>query len=135
MSEIQILNAKIRNGLIISQTVKAQYYKNNIRNFMPRHGTFAANAVLYKDIEMNSEHIRRLTPSETFRLMDMDEANIRKIVDARDTDGKQLVSDTRMYTAAGNGIVVACLEFIFHNMFIGTPDKDKVDDNGQLSLF
>lgn len=85
--------------------------------------------------KMNSEHIRRLTPSETFRLMDMDEANIRKIVDARDTNGKQLVSDTRMYTAAGNGIVVACLEFIFHNMFIGTPDKDKVDDNGQLSLF
>lgn len=84
---------------------------------------------------MNSEHIRRFTPSENFRLMDMDEANIQKIMGAKDANGKQLVSDTRLYAAAGNGIVTACLEFIFHNMFIGTPDKDKVDDDGQFIMF
>lgn len=84
---------------------------------------------------MNSEHIRKLTPSECFRLMDMDEDNIQKIVGAKDADGKQLVSDTQEYACAGNGIVTACLEFIFHNMFIGTPAKDKTDENGQLSLF
>lgn len=84
---------------------------------------------------MNSEHIRKLTPAECLRLMDMDEDNIQKIVGAKDADGKQLVSDTQIYACAGNGIVNSCLEFIFHNMFIGTPDKDKTDDSGQLSLF
>lgn len=82
---------------------------------------------------MNSKNIRKLTPSETLRLMDMDEENIKKIVNAKDGQGKQLVSDTRIYAAAGNGIVTACLEGIFHNLFIGTPDSDKTDDNGQPS--
>lgn len=119
----------------MARTLRAQYWKNNIRNFIPRHDGYAANAVLYIDTEMNSEHIRRLTPSECFRLMDMDEENIQKIVDAKDSNGKQLVSDTQQYSCAGNGIVTACLEFIFRNMFISTPEEDKIDKNGQLSLF
>lgn len=134
MIEIHILNA-VNRGQEIARTLRAQYWKNNIRNFIPRHDGYAANAVLYKDTDMNSEHIRRLTPSENYRLMDMDEENVQKIVNAKDADGKQLVSNTQMYATAGNGIVVACLEFIFHNMFIGTPDKDKVDDNGQFIMF
>lgn len=50
--------------------------------------------------------------------MDMDEENIQKIVGAEDEKGRQLVSDTRIYAAAGNGIVTACLEGIFRNLFI-----------------
>lgn len=84
---------------------------------------------------MNSENIRKLTPAECYRLMDMDEDNIQKIVNAKDADGKQLVSDTEQYATAGNGIVTACLEFIFHNMFIGTPQKDMADEKGQLAMF
>ena len=67
---------------------------------------------------MNSKNIRKLTPSETLRLMDMDEENIQKIVGAKDEKGRQLISNTRIYAAAGNGIVTACLEGIFHNLFI-----------------
>lgn len=135
MTDIQVLNPAIYNDIQVAQTVKKQYAKNNIQNFIPRKGSFAANAVLYIDKEMNSENIRKLTPSECYRLMDMDESNIQKIVNAKDADGKQLVSDTQQYATAGNGIVVACLEFIFHNMFISISDKDRVDDNGQFSLF
>lgn len=135
MKEIHILNAVYRGGAELARTLRAQYWKNNIRNFIPRHDGYAANAILYKDENMNSEYIRKLTPSENFRLMDMDEENIQKLVGAKDANGKQLVSNTRLYAAAGNGIVTACLEFIFHNMFIGIPDTDKVDDNGQYELF
>lgn len=53
----------------------------------------------------------------------------------KDANGKQLVSDTRIYSCSGNGIVVSVLEFIFHNMFIDIPIKDKTGDNGQLNLF
>lgn len=120
-------------GQEIARTLRAQYWKNNIRNFIPREDGFKANAILFED--MNSQHIRKLTPSECYRLMDMDEDNIQKIVNAKDEKGRQLVSDTQMYSTAGNGIVTSCLEFIFHNMFIGTDIKDKADKDGQLSLF
>lgn len=135
MTQVHILNPAIHNGIVVAQTVKKQYAKNNIQNFIPRKGSFAANAVLYKDEDMNSKHIRRLTPSETLRLMDMDEENIQKIVGAKDANGKQLVSDTQIYSCSGNGIVVSVLEFIFHNMFIDIPIKDKTGDDGQLNLF
>lgn len=134
MTDIQVLNPAIYNDIQVAQTVKKQYAKNNIQNFIPRKGSFAANAVLYID-DMNSENIRKLTPSECYRLMDMDESNIQKIVGAKDADGKQLVSDTQLYSCCGNGIVVSVLEFIFHNMFIDTPIKDRTDENGQLTLF
>lgn len=130
---IKILNPVMWGGQEIARTLRAQYWKNNIRNFIPREDGFKANAILYS--EMNSQNIRKLTPSECYRLMDMDEDNIQKIVNAKDENGKQLVSDTQMYATAGNGIVTACLEFIFHNLFIGTDIKDKTDKYGQLSLF
>ena len=37
---------------------------------------------------MNSKNIRKFTPSETLRLMDMDEDNIQKIVGAKDEKGR-----------------------------------------------
>lgn len=71
----------------------------------------------------NMEHIRRLTPSECLRLMDMDEDNIKKLVSAKDEKGKQLISDTQLYSLAGNSIVVSALEHIFENLFIHPAKK------------
>lgn len=51
MNEIEILNASNREGVLVARTLRAQYWKNNIRNFIPRHDDYAANAVLYKDTE------------------------------------------------------------------------------------
>lgn len=54
--------------------------------------------------------IRKLTPRECFRLMDVDDADIDKIQAAG-------ISNSQQYKLAGNSIVVACLEKIFENLF------------------
>ena len=98
---------------------KSIFHQWNITHHYP---TFRGGHIHYiidnREKTMNSKNIRKLTPSETLRLMDMDEDNIQKIVGAKDEKGRQLVSDTRIYAAAGNGIVTACLEGIFRNLFI-----------------
>ena len=57
--------------------------------------------------------IRKLTPRECFRLMDMSEENIDRIQ-------KSGISNSQQYRMAGNSIVVACLYYIFRNLFIDT---------------
>ena len=54
--------------------------------------------------------IRKLTPRECFRLMDVYEHYIDKIQSAG-------ISDSQQYKMAGNSIVVACMEGIFNNLF------------------
>jgi DNA (cytosine-5)-methyltransferase 1 len=54
--------------------------------------------------------IRKLTPRECFRLMDVDENVINTIQAAG-------ISNSQQYKLAGNSIVVACLEKIFEQMF------------------
>lgn len=53
--------------------------------------------------------IRKLTPRETFRLMDFDDEDFDKVKAAG-------VSDSQCYKQAGNSIVVAVLEAIFKQM-------------------
>lgn len=55
--------------------------------------------------------IRRLTPTEAFRLMDVDNGNIEKIKAAG-------ISDTQMYKLAGNSIVVAPMVGILKNLLL-----------------
>jgi DNA (cytosine-5)-methyltransferase 1 len=54
--------------------------------------------------------IRKLTPRECFRLMDVDE----NVIDTIQAAG---ISNSQQYKLAGNSIVVACLEKIFEQMF------------------
>lgn len=61
--------------------------------------------------------IRRLTPREAFRLMDMDECNIDKIMSAG-------ISNTQMYKMAGNSIVVEPMYRIFRNLL--TPENSDI---------
>lgn len=77
--------------------------------------------------------LRKLTPKECFRLMDMMEQDIARIQTAVFPDKKAVVpvgygvpdaalkqvriSDSQQYKMAGNSIVVACLEGIFNNLF------------------
>lgn len=62
--------------------------------------------------------IRKLTPRECFRLMDVDEENIDKLLDAKNEKGQQLISNSQLYKMAGNSIVVACMEHIFKSLLI-----------------
>lgn len=109
--------------------------------------------------------IRKLTPREVFRLMDVDDADIDKIFAYRYPDneyeedcqgdevinvetgkrqkhrGGQPISNSKLYQLAGNSIVVNCLYYIFKNLFVNPSFSEtstngyKVDGNGQLSLF
>ena len=64
------------------------------------------------ETDENSEYrIRKLTPRECFRLMDLSDEDIDKIQSAG-------ISMTQQYKMAGNSIVVSCLYHIFKNLFI-----------------
>lgn len=80
--------------------------------------------------------IRKLTPRECFRLMDVPEHHIDRLLSAG-------ISNSQLYKLAGNSIVVACLYHIFRKMFCetareyGAPtahSREKPDIQ-QLSLF
>lgn len=67
--------------------------------------------------------IRKLTPIEVGRLMNVDDTDIQKMIDAG-------ISKTGLYKLFGNSIVVNVLYHIFRKMFIETKCEDQ-----QLSLF
>lgn len=67
--------------------------------------------------------IRKLTPRECFRLMDVAEIDIDKLLNSG-------ISNSQLYKLAGNSIVVSCLYHIFRKMFIETANE-----NQQLTLF
>lgn len=62
------------------------------------------------DITPIRKAIRKLTPRECLRLMDVNEADIDKMASAG-------ISNSQLYKMAGNSIVVACMEGIFYNLF------------------
>ena len=67
--------------------------------------------------------IRKLTPRECYRLMDVPEENIDRLLASG-------ISKSQHYKLAGNSIVVSCLYHIFKNLF-----TNEIPDNQQLSLF
>ena len=67
--------------------------------------------------------IRKLTPREVFRLMDVSEEDIDRIQKAG-------ISRSQQYKMAGNSIVVSCLYHIFRKLFIDTESESQ-----QLTIF
>ena len=67
--------------------------------------------------------IRKITPREAFRLMDIEEEYIDVLMSCG-------VANTGMYQLAGNSIVVGCLYHIFRKMFCEVENE-----NDQLTLF
>lgn len=91
--------------------------------------------------EMCWVRLRKLTPKECFRLMDMMEQYIARIQTAVFPDKKSVIpvgygvpdvelkqvriSDSQQYKMAGNSIVVSCLSGIFNNLFTnGEVEKE-----------
>lgn len=85
----------------------------------------AAKLKLPKEYVGKRFRIRKLTPRECFRLMDVDDGNIDKLLNAKNEKGQQLISNSRSYALAGNSIVVSCMEHMFRNLFIGVPEEEK----------
>ena len=75
------------------------------------------------DKEGRKYRIRKLTPTECFRLMDVDDNDIEKMKQAG-------IAKTNLYKLAGNSICVACMFHIFRKLFI-----EKECENQQLELF
>lgn len=67
--------------------------------------------------------IRKLTPRECYRLMDVPEENIDRLLSSG-------ISKSQHYKLAGNSIVVSCLYHIFKSLF-----TNEIPQHQQLSLF
>ena len=67
--------------------------------------------------------IRKLTPTECFRLMDVDDTDINKLLNSG-------ISNSQLYKMAGNSIVVNCLYHIFRKLFV-----EQQNESQQLNLF
>ena len=87
--------------------------------------------------------VRKMTPREAMRLMDVDDSDIDKIMNATETftlkDGtvktKKAISKTAVYKLAGNSIVVSVLYHIFRTMFIPNQPENNNQTVIQPSLF
>lgn len=75
------------------------------------------------DKEGRRYRIRKLTPRECFRLMDVKDEDIDKMQQAG-------IAKTNLYKLAGNSIVVSCMYHIFRKLFV-----EKGNENQQLELF
>ena len=91
--------------------------------------------------------IRKLTPRECFRLMDVSEEDIDKLLTIAEKTRKgqqvleQVLANTSLYHCAGNSIVVSCLFHIFRTLLIDEEKTNGVkaaafrSEPKQLSLF
>ena len=79
--------------------------------------------ILIENEKRKKYRIRKLTPTECFRLMDVIDEDIEKMKQAG-------IAKTNLYKLAGNSIVVSCMYHIFRKLFI-----EKECENEQLSLF
>ena len=75
------------------------------------------------DKDGHKYRIRKLTPTECFRLMDVEDEDIEKMKSAG-------IAKTNLYKLAGNSIVVSCMYHLFRKLFI-----DKESENQQIELF
>lgn len=87
--------------------------------------------------------IRKMTPRTAFRLMDVDDSDIDKMMNAEETitlkngttKTRKAISKTKCYTLAGNSIVVSCLYHIFRTLLIPDQPENNISRPVQPSLF
>ena len=101
-----------------ARTINTHYQDMNAESVMSksRNGYgYVRTAVV--EISGTYYRIRKLTPRECFRLMDVADADIDKIQAAG-------ISNSQQYKMAGNSIVVSCLYHIFDKLFIHTEQSE-----------
>lgn len=87
--------------------------------------------------------VRKMTPREALRLMDVADSDIDKMMKATETvtlkngkvKEKKAISKTALYKLAGNSIVVSCLYHIFRTMFIPDQPENNNSHPKQLTIF
>lgn len=83
---------------------------------------------LLEDITPVAMRIRKLTPKECFRLMDVGEEDIDKLLESG-------LSNSALYRLAGNSICVSPMFHLFRKLFIDTGLEIKKGQPQQLMLF
>lgn len=75
--------------------------------------------------ELNGKkvRIRKLTPRECFRLMDVSDEDIDKMILPKDDKGKPIISNSGLYKLAGNSIVVNVMTQMFLRLPILSQKK------------
>lgn len=96
------------------------FVENSEKDLCP---TITGNTWNYNNLLIFNYKVRRLTPRECFRLMDVSEDDINKLL-------RSGISNSQLYKLAGNSIVVSCLYYIFYKLFINTRNESR-----QLTLF
>lgn len=76
-----------------------------------------------ENMEESKYRIRKLTPTECFRLMGVEDDRISVLLGAG-------ISNTQLYKLAGNSIAIPCLYHLFRKLFIHTGNE-----HDQLTLF
>lgn len=112
MPTLSCSSFEFNNFIIIKNNMETKKEKKNL---IP--------LTLPKELEDMDFEIRKLTPRECFRIMDVDDADIDKI----QATG---ISKSAQYKLAGNSIVVNVLFHLFRKMFI-----EKENESQQLNLF
>lgn len=94
-------------GSDIASTIRATIYKQGTRNLMENY----KNGNGYEGVlEMdNNIRIRKLTPTECYKLMGFTAEDCKKASDGG-------ISNSQLYKQAGNSIVVNVLEAIFTSL-------------------
>lgn len=97
------------------------------------------NAVVEPLTPIQRCRIRRLTPRECFRLQDVSEEDIDKIQNYKypymKRGKRKHISESQQYKLAGNSIPVACMFYIFKNLFSSPVEKAADAAPVQLDIF
>ena len=96
-----IMEAMIQNGEVVLKKERTSATRPKGKGW---------EYVEFEDGRRGWVRLRKLTPRECLRLMDVPEEKIDIISNAG-------ISDSRLYQLAGNSIVVACMVGIFRNLF------------------
>ena len=119
------------------RTIKYQYYKTSVANFV-KTGTWGATGVaLIEDEQENNKvetqeefikriKIRKLCPAETFIVQGMTEDDCKKCQDIG-------LSDSALYKITGNGLVSQCVMLIMEHLHKALDDENYIcyDENFQ----
>lgn len=101
-----------------ARTINTRYSDMNVESVMTKsRNGFGYVRTAVGETDGIYYRIRKLTPRECFRLMDVDDRDIDKIQAAG-------ISNSQQYKMAGNSIVVACLFYIFDKLFTDTKTTE-----------
>ncbi len=109
------LHTRVGTGYETMQVLIAEEYDLDMNKEQAKQERPKGRGWVWDEEKGEWFRVRKLTPRECFRLMDVDEPDIDKLLNAG-------ISDSQLYKLAGNSIVVAPLAAIFKNLFY--PEED-----------